>query len=98
MSRISRKIIFKESTGRRIIEQSRIRLLCVGLFFILCFTSISVRMVEVAVFGKRQSNTITVADPDNEEKTEQEAQSRGGIDHAEPRDRPKQPQLSRLGQ
>ena len=71
MSRISRKIIFKESTGRRIIEQSRIRLLCVGLFFILCFTSISVRMIEVAVFDKRARQTITVTDPDNDEKSEQ---------------------------
>ena len=66
-----KKIIFKESTGRRIIEQSRIRLLCVGLFFLLCFASISLRMVEVSVFDKRARQTITVTDPDNEGKSEQ---------------------------
>ena len=68
---MKKKVIFKESTGRRIIEQSRIRVLCVGLFFILCFASIGVRMIEVAVFDKRHATTITVTDPDNEEKSEQ---------------------------
>ncbi len=71
VSRQSRKVIIKESTGRRIIEQSRVRLLCVGLFFLLCFISISVRMVDVAVIHNKQAATITVTDPDNDEKTEQ---------------------------
>lgn len=71
MSRQPRKVIHKESTGRRIIEQSRLRLWCVGLFFILCFASISVRMVEVAVIRNTHSTFITVADPENEEKSEQ---------------------------
>jgi len=74
VSRTSRKIIFKESTGRRIIEQSRIRLICVGLFFILCFASIAVRMVDVAVFDKRARQTITVTDPDNEKSEQVELQ------------------------
>lgn len=65
MSR-SRKVIVRESTGQRIIEQSRVRLLCVGLFFTLCFGSICVRMIEVAVLKKNASATITVSDPDSE--------------------------------
>lgn len=70
MSRQPRKVIIKESTGRRIIEQSRLRLWCVGLFFILCFVSISVRMVEVAVIRNNHSTFITVADSETDEKSE----------------------------
>jgi cell division protein FtsI (penicillin-binding protein 3) len=66
-----RKVIVKESTGRRIIEQSRIRLLCVGLFFVLCFGSISVRMFEVAVIHKNAAKTITVSDSEDGNKSEQ---------------------------
>jgi len=73
VSRQSRKVIVKESTGRRIIEQGRIRLLCVALFFLLCFVSISVRMIDVAVVHNKQAATITVSDPDNDEKTDQVA-------------------------
>jgi len=68
---VSRKVIVKESTGRRIIEQGRIRLWCIGLFFFLCFSSIGVRMVEVAVFKHSRTATITVTDPDNGEKSEE---------------------------
>ncbi len=64
MSRNQRKVIVKQSTGQRLIEQSRVRLLCVGLFFTLCFGSVCARMVEVVVFNKR-ATTITVSDPDN---------------------------------
>ena len=71
MSRGTRKVIVKESTGRRIIEQSRLRLLYVGFFFVLCFISISWRMIEVAVIRGLHTTTITVSDPDNEEKTEE---------------------------
>lgn len=71
MGRQARKIIVKDSTGRRIIEQSRIRLLCVGLFFLLCFASICIRMIEVAVMRNPAALTITVSDPDSEEKSEE---------------------------
>ncbi len=67
----STKIIIKESTGKRIIEQSRVRMLCVGFFFVLCFSSISVRMLEVAVIKNPQALTVTIFDPDNEEESEQ---------------------------
>ena len=66
-----KNVIFKDSTGRRIIEQSRLRLWCVGLFFVLCFISISVRLVEISVLHPSKNATITVADPDNEEKIDQ---------------------------
>lgn len=71
MSKQSRQVILKQSTGRRIIEQSRIRLWCVGLFFLLCFGSIGVRMIEVAVFKGQQAKTITVTDEDNNDASEQ---------------------------
>ncbi len=77
MSRQTRKVIIKESTGRRIIEQSRLRLWCVGMFFVLCFVSISVRMVEVAVLSNKHSTFITVSDPDNDEKTQQVEMKKG---------------------
>lgn len=70
MSR-ARKVIIEESTGLRIIEQSRMRLLCVGLFFILCFGSIAFRMVEVAVLDRHPHTTITVVDPDDENASQE---------------------------
>ncbi|MDE3060972.1 MAG: penicillin-binding protein 2, partial [Pseudomonadota bacterium] len=70
MSRSSSRVIIKESTGRRIIEQSRLRLWCVGLFFVLCFGSIGARMVDIAVLHKSHA-LITVSDPDNDDKSEQ---------------------------
>lgn len=76
MSRASRKVIVQESTGQRLIEQSRVRLLCIGLFFVLCFGSIAVRMVDVAVIHRAKGVTITVSDPDSEgsEQVEMAAQ------------------------
>ena len=65
------KIYIKESTGQRIIEQSRLRLLCVGFFFVLCFASISFKMIEVAVIKNPKALTVTVVDPDDEEKSEE---------------------------
>lgn len=71
MQRANTKVIIKESTGKKIIEQSRLRMLCVGFFFVLCFASICVRMVEVAVIKNPQALTVTVFDPDNEDEGEQ---------------------------
>ncbi|MFW0777434.1 MAG: peptidoglycan D,D-transpeptidase FtsI family protein [Rickettsiales bacterium] len=71
MSRRSRKVVVRQSTGQRLIEQSRVRLLCIGLFFMLCFGSIAVRMIDVAVIQNAQARIITVSDADNnEEKVE----------------------------
>lgn len=67
----SRRVIVKESTGRRLIEQSKLRLLYVGFFFAFCYASISWRMVEVAVIRNIHTATITVSDPDDVGQTEQ---------------------------
>ncbi len=71
VTRSSTKVIIKESTGKRIVEQSRMRMLCVGFFFVLCFISISFRMVEVAVIKNPHALKVTVFDPDNEAENEQ---------------------------
>ncbi|MDX1974171.1 MAG: penicillin-binding protein 2 [Rickettsiales bacterium] len=68
MSRTTRKVIVKESTSRKIIEQSRVRLLCVSLFFTLCYGSIGYRMVEVAVLQHPHKETILVSDSDSDDK------------------------------
>ncbi len=65
MSRTPRKVIVKESTGRKLIEQSRVRMLCVGLFFLLCFGSICARLIDIAVIHNPKAATITVSDPDS---------------------------------
>jgi cell division protein FtsI (penicillin-binding protein 3) len=70
MSRAHRKVIVKESTGRRLIEQSRVRLLCVALFFLLCFGSICARMIDIAVIQNDKVATILVTDPDEEKSDE----------------------------
>ncbi|MGE0754372.1 MAG: peptidoglycan D,D-transpeptidase FtsI family protein [Alphaproteobacteria bacterium] len=62
MRRGTRRIVVRESTGRRLIEQSRIRLLCVGLFFLLCLLSISYRMIDIAVVKNEKPVTIWVTD------------------------------------
>lgn len=71
MQRANTKVIIQESTGKKLIEQSRLRMLCVGFFFVLCFASISVRMMEVAVIKNPQALTVTIFDPDNEGEGEQ---------------------------
>lgn len=72
MSGRNRKIIRKDSTKRRIMEQGRIRLLCVGLFFCLCFGSIAFKMIEVAVISNPKALKITVADADSNASEEVE--------------------------
>lgn len=66
MSRRQRNVIRKDSTGRRIIEQGRVRLLCVGLFFILCFGSIAARMLEVAVITNPNAINFSFASDEND--------------------------------
>ncbi len=85
MSARPRKIIRKESTGRRIIEQGRVRLLCVGLFFFLCFASIALQMVDVAVisnpkaFTFQTANIETTDDKEVEMLKDNESNIRGDI-------------------
>ncbi|NBO18116.1 MAG: penicillin-binding protein 2 [Proteobacteria bacterium] len=70
MSRQAKKVIINESTGRRIIEQSRLRLVFVGAFFTLCYVSIGVRMLDVAVINNPHAPVIEVADLENGEASE----------------------------
>ncbi|MEQ1789536.1 MAG: penicillin-binding protein 2 [Rickettsiales bacterium] len=69
--RANTKIIIRESTARRIIEQSRVRMLCIGLFFVLCFASISFRMIDVAVIKNSRAMTVTIFNVDNENESDQ---------------------------
>lgn len=54
-----RKVVVKESTGSRVIEQSRVRLLCVGLFFLLCFLSINVRLIEMMIASHQSPHSFS---------------------------------------
>jgi cell division protein FtsI (penicillin-binding protein 3) len=65
------RVIIKESRGLRIVEQSRVRLLCVGFFFVLCFFSISAKMIEVAVIRNPQAISLSIFDPESEEKAQE---------------------------
>lgn len=47
--RKSSRIVLLESTGKRVLEQSRLRMICIAVAFALSFTAISVRLLEVAV-------------------------------------------------
>ena len=55
-----------ESTLKRVVEQGRVRLMLTGLCFLLCYSSIAVRMIEVAVSGHAERTTITVSGVDGE--------------------------------
>jgi cell division protein FtsI (penicillin-binding protein 3) len=52
------KIIARESSGKQLIELSRVRLVCVIAFFLLCFVAISIRLVEVSVFNKTDDSAM----------------------------------------
>lgn len=53
------KTISRESSGKQLIEASRVRLACVIAFFLLCFIAISVRLVEVSLSGKGEQSATT---------------------------------------
>ena len=58
-----------ESTGKRVIEQSRIRLLCVGAFFALCFGAIGYRILEIAVTADPvEMPKVIAAEPEYEKE------------------------------
>jgi cell division protein FtsI (penicillin-binding protein 3) len=56
----SRKIS-KESSGKQLIELSRIRLACVIVFFCLCYIAIAVRLLEVSVMNRADEQTQQAA-------------------------------------
>lgn len=47
--RKTNRVVLTESTGKRVLEQSRLRLCCIGFVFLFSFMAIGVRMFEVAV-------------------------------------------------
>lgn len=50
-SRPASRIVQGESSAHQAQEQGRLRLLCVAVFFGLCFTMLAVRMIEVSMIG-----------------------------------------------
>jgi cell division protein FtsI (penicillin-binding protein 3) len=49
MLRSGKKIHIRETSRGRIVEQGKLRLMCVALFFILCFGSICVRLTDMMI-------------------------------------------------
>jgi len=45
------RIVLIESTGKRVLEQSRLRLCCIGLVFVLCFVAIALQLFNVSLRG-----------------------------------------------
>ncbi|MCH2548145.1 MAG: penicillin-binding protein 2 [Alphaproteobacteria bacterium] len=60
--RRSSRIVIIESTGKRVLEQSRLRLACVALVFLCSFCAIAVRLVDVSTRGLFDSSINTLAD------------------------------------
>lgn len=72
----SRRVVVQESTGSRVLEQSRVRLLCVGAVFFLCFLSINLRLVEMMIAVHHplprmfpQHYPVEAQEPEDEEVT-----------------------------
>lgn len=65
----ARRVEVKQSTGRRVYEQSRVRLLCVGLFFVLCYGSVAAKLVEMMVRSPAGGAQIAVSDIDEGRET-----------------------------
>lgn len=68
--RRSSRIVLIESTGKRVLEQSRLRLACVAMVFLFSFTAIGVRLADVSLRGMFDVSLNTLAEyrarkPDN---------------------------------
>lgn len=50
-SRPASRIVQGESTQHRIASESRVRLICIAVFFSLCFVALSLRLLEVTLMG-----------------------------------------------
>jgi cell division protein FtsI (penicillin-binding protein 3) len=78
-------IIHRESSSKKLIDQSRIRLFCIAAFFLLSFVTISYRLIEIALFHHVEQNTPeSIAANNADEKTLEElstpvAYARGDI-------------------
>lgn len=61
-----RRVTVKQSTADRVMARSRLRVLCVGLFFVLCFGSIGVRLVEIVHQRSPVPRLVTASAPGEE--------------------------------
>ncbi len=62
----SRKVIVQESSAVRLMDQGRVRLTMVGFMFVLCFSAIGGRLLDVAVLQPARGVTYTVSNPDDD--------------------------------
>lgn len=60
--RRSSRIVLIESTGKRVLEQSRLRLACVGVVFVCSFAAIGGKLVSVSLSGFGNSAAATLAE------------------------------------
>jgi cell division protein FtsI (penicillin-binding protein 3) len=60
--RRSSRIVLIESTGKRVLEQSRLRLACVALVFFCSFSAIGVRLADVSTRGLFDGSVNTLAE------------------------------------
>lgn len=72
-------VIHRESRGTKVIERSRVRLLCITIFFGMSFTSLAYALVDVSVIH-RHTGDIAAGDPnantpDGEDKSFEAAQA-----------------------
>lgn len=75
-----REVVVRESTGARVLEQSRARLLCVGLFFFLCFLSIALRLVEMMINAPAPPpREVASATREGEDPEEQDVRMGDGV-------------------
>lgn len=70
-----KKVYIRETSRGRIMEQGRIRLLCISLFFILCFGSISARLVEMMIDSMQRTSSLSLADIMQGNLTPEEAEA-----------------------
>jgi cell division protein FtsI (penicillin-binding protein 3) len=68
-------IIRRESSGKRLIEQSRTRLFCIAAFFFLSYVTISLRLVEIMlIHSPVETDTASIpADKGDEQALEESA-------------------------
>lgn len=62
----SRKVIVQESTGSKLMDQGRTRLIAVGFLFVLCFSAIAGRIFDIAVIQPSRSVMIAVSNVDDD--------------------------------
>lgn len=62
MGRTRSKVVIRESSRGRLVEQGKLRLMCVSLFFVLCFGSISARLVEMMIHTPISMPKLSLSD------------------------------------